>query len=521
MNGRRASWMAAARDERGSVLPMTALMVTVVLGFTAFAVDLGLSRVAVRDMQSVADAVALDTARSPALSSCNATTLTQVANSSLTRQQARMGRTQPLQVTPGRVDAAGDFTAASTSCNAVRITSSTEVDYAFAPVIGTDSGTASRSAIGTRAEPAICFSAGTRTLVLDSSNSELLGPVLDQVLRVNLGVAGYDGLVGLKNISIPLAGLATELGVGTPDEVLSQTLSLGDFLVAAANVLPTQGNAATIQALESVAAQVQGVNVAIGDFLSLDTGDGAGLRAEVNALDLVGGAIVAANGTNALNVDSLGITLPARLVDTSISASIIEPPRIACGRTGSQARNTQVRIDLDSSVGVGGLLRAADVRLGILAGDGTATLGAMTCGAGGSPATATVSAQTSGARVVGPGGAGNARLDVVSLLGLRLGVDLRGSVASSGTASHTFTYPTSGLPDSHTFGSPLNLSVEVVNQGLLGLLLSPVTTLLTTILNPALEQLLTPLLDLLGVKIGAMDVTMLGRPSCASVRLAG
>ena len=50
-------------DERGAILPLTALIMVIVVGFTAFATDLGVQRVAARDMQAVADVAALDAAR--------------------------------------------------------------------------------------------------------------------------------------------------------------------------------------------------------------------------------------------------------------------------------------------------------------------------------------------------------------------------------------------------------------------------------------------------------------------------
>ena len=45
------------------MLPMVAIMLTVLMGASAFAVDIGMQRVARRDMQALADAVALDVAR--------------------------------------------------------------------------------------------------------------------------------------------------------------------------------------------------------------------------------------------------------------------------------------------------------------------------------------------------------------------------------------------------------------------------------------------------------------------------
>ncbi|WP_375002276.1 pilus assembly protein TadG-related protein [Aeromicrobium sp. CTD01-1L150] len=511
--------MRRPSGEDGSIMPMTALLVVLILGFTAFAVDLGLNRVAARDMQAVADAVALDTARSPALGSCEHSELSSKAAESLGRQNPRIGSEAPLVVTPGRVDAAGTFTAAGSACNAVRVTAATEVDFAFAPVIGTSSGTASRSAVGAASQPSVCFSAGTRTLVLNPGGSAL-GPLLEHILRAELSVVGYDGLVGLKELSVPLADLSAALDVGSPDELISLSdLSLQDLMLATATVLRNQGSLMEATVLESIGAQLPSVTVDLADILAIDsTGDGA-LGATINVLGLLGTAIVAANGTNAVRIDALDVALPLDLLKANARIVVVEPPQIACGRIGAQARTAQVRVDLRTGISVLGLLRAADIDLGVGVARGTATLTGTTCG---DPATATISADTSTATVNRSGGSGYGRLNVVGLLGLgSLGVDVTAGVGSS-SSSHTFTYASGSetLP-SHTFGSPLNLDVRVANTGGLGDVLTPVTSLLTTVLNPLLQDLLTPLLSLLGVRVGTMDVSMLGRPSCDSVRLAG
>ena len=46
------------RDERGAVVPMVAIMLTVLMISAAFAVDLGKQRVVRQDMQALADVVA-------------------------------------------------------------------------------------------------------------------------------------------------------------------------------------------------------------------------------------------------------------------------------------------------------------------------------------------------------------------------------------------------------------------------------------------------------------------------------
>ena len=55
--------MNRRRDERGAVAVLTAALLTALVVMAAFVVDIGMQRVARRDMQALADVVALDLSR--------------------------------------------------------------------------------------------------------------------------------------------------------------------------------------------------------------------------------------------------------------------------------------------------------------------------------------------------------------------------------------------------------------------------------------------------------------------------
>ena len=76
-------------EEDGAVLAMTAFLTVVIITIAAFAVDLGLQRSAIRDMQSIADAAAMDAAR--ILPSCDNAKLTTEANQSKQRHGSVIG----------------------------------------------------------------------------------------------------------------------------------------------------------------------------------------------------------------------------------------------------------------------------------------------------------------------------------------------------------------------------------------------------------------------------------------------
>ena len=521
-------------DERGAIAVMAALLMVSMLAFTAFAVDIGLQRAAARDMQAVADAVALDTARDPGLATCNQTALSAAAAKSLTRQGSTIGRRSPLTVTPGHISpTTQNFVAGSNptsgACDAVRVGAATTVDFAFAPVIGTTSGSAARSAVGSTDAAAVCFSAGTTTMMLNS-NQSALGPIFRNILNLNLGLVGYDsGIVGLHGLSVPLAQLDAALKIGTGRALVDNaSVSLAGFLIATASVLEQNGNAVRAQVLRTLAANVGSLTVNLTDVLKLDTGGSSALAATVSVIDLVGAAIVSAaidagNGKNALNISSLGLSVgPVNLADAKIT--IIEPPQIACGKVGVQAKTVQVRVDLQTGLSTGGLgVQAANLSLGVRVASGTATLSALNCS--GNPS-ASIVGDTSVASVVGYGGTGSARLTVLQLWPLpAIQVGLRGGVAQS-TEEKSFNFPPQAdgsSPGMRTYGSAVNLKLEITNDSLLGLggLLSLVINPLLSQANSVIEPLLDPLLGILGIRLGTMDVTMLGRPSCNGVRLVG
>lgn len=554
--------MTKRREERGAVAIVMAASCLVLVMIAAFAVDLGMQRVARRDMQSLADVVALDLARdldNRLTTDYSVADLQSRANASRARNGDTLGETPNLLPELGMVNASdGTFrpAVATDRPNAIRVTATTEVGFAFGVA---RSGGASRSAVASRSEPMVCFSLGTKTLSLDTSGSAL-GPVLDQILRINLGAVGYEGIVDLKEVSIPLADLLVELNVGSVDELASTNVGLADFVVAAADVARANGDTATAAVLQGIRLGVPGVDIPLADILALQTGsDLAGLTTDVNLLDLLTAAVVAANGDHALAASIPGLT----------SLTVIEPPQIACGGRGAVARSAQIRINVKptllDTVGLG--LLGGNTDLNIEIGRGSATVDAdLSC----APEQVTLRVTTGAVSVLPPasGAYGQVNLaltvnkflsflgplDLLGIVsglvrGLGLGqvtldVLVAGSVAST-TETKTVTFPAPpGMPPvlvvpNSGIGSTLHLTGVGVRLtpgangtlvALLGALLNPVLAgllgglvqpVLNTVLDPVLTSVLTPILNFLGVKLGVAEVKMLGRPVCNGVRLVG
>lgn len=553
-------------DERGTVLVMAVLLMTVLLTFTAFAVDLGTQRVARRDMQSLSDAVALDLARQ--LKGRSAATVladprfTQVKNQSVQQNGSTVGSTPEVVPVLGTVDnVTGVFTpvSGSTVPTAVKVISSTSVGFAFVP----GDGAAARSAIATAADPMACFSVSPTAFTVDSSASRL-GPLLDSILRVRLKVLSPNGLLDIQGIEVPLADIAVELGAVTPQALLSKTsVSLRDFVLASATALSNNGHTAQAGVLRAIGLQISGVTVNVAKILSLDTANEAGLDAKINVFDIVTAAIFAANGASSVDVKGLSLNIPGIGGVQELSVTIGEPPQIACGKAGVRARGAQVRVRLKSEVDPLGI-SASNVLLdiGVELGRGEGTLTKLTCG---SPSTAVIRAKSGLATVFGPStpdnlgllslhiaqwrelpGITGSILSALRLLGdraLDVKAQIGADIAQGGPKDLTFTGTTDGTkvpPQSVSATSNmLNLKlkgtkVSVLNGGFLGDLLSAVldplldvivggvlTPLINGPVNGLLSAALYPVLNALGIKVAHTDVMVHGNVDCQTVQLVG
>lgn len=545
---------------------MVVLLMTVLLTFTAFAVDLGVQRVARRDMQSLSDAVALDLARQ--LKGRSAATILadpafdRVLTQSLAQNSSTVGKAPAVTPVLGTVNSTtGEFTPVSGGAvpTAVKVISATSVGFAFVP----GDGQAARSSIASAADPTVCFSVSPSALTLDTSTGAL-GPLLDSILRIRLGVLNPAGLLDVKGIEVPLADIAIELGAVTPQALLGKTsVSLYDFVLASATALSKNGHTAQAEVLRAIGVQISGVSVNLARILDLDVANEAGLGAKIDVFDIVTAAIFAANGSNAVDVKGLSLNIPGIGGVEDLSVTITEPPRVACGKAGVTARSAQVKVHLKA--GVDPLsIGAANVLLdiGIDLGRGEGTLTNIACG---STSSAVINAKTGVASVYGP-----SVPDSLGLLSLEVGqwgklpvlgpilwllspllgnkvlaakVQIGAALAQGGPKDLTFTSSTTGtdIPsqsvsaDSNVLnlqlkGTKISLLDGSPLGGLLGLLLDPlleaivdgiVTPLVNGPVNSLLSTLLYPVLGLLGVKIAQTDVAVHGTIDCQTVRLVG
>lgn len=530
------------KDEQGAVSILVALVTVVLVGFSAFAVDLGMQRVGVRDMQALADVVSLDLARridgrttagieaDPAWGAALAT--------SVSRNDDTFGEAPEVVAVLGVVDTSGfRATAASEVPSAVEVTASSTVQFVLAGVISdTTEGPVAGSAIA-EATVSACFRLGSFAAKVSSGNSPVLNTLIGDAL--NASVLAYDGLA---SSDIALGDLALELGLGSVDELATTTVGFSTLLNAAATVLTRQTgdpDAAADAALlgQVVAAAGLSTSINLGKLFSLEDGGNAAKMAQVNVLDLVAGAAFVANGANALALPATTVTV-AGLTNVTISVYVIEPPQIACGLVNeARAHTAQIRVALRGkmvNVNLGIARATLDVNLDLEVAQSTGTLVDATCGDG-------TLASPYGVDVNVAGGLTDLELALPTMIhtGGLINVNLLKLDVLVGTTDNGITELAQVRVPPLDYNTPVEtgngsiglsgLAIRTANVSVLGLgvsLASILAPLTTTVVNPLVSAidvgLLAPLTELFGVNLGGADVFLAPpEPDCSTPRLRG
>jgi uncharacterized membrane protein len=539
------------RDERGVMAILISLLTCCTLiPIGAIAVDLGVQRVARRDLQNVADLVALDVARgiNGQPYSQLITTLQSDADKSAARSTVagdppyvtpQLGIVNPALWSPTDPNPAGYFTPVNSDAdgtpNAVRVFASTTVHFSFAE----GSGSAVQSSIAF-AQDSACFSLGSFAARVSTSGSVLNGLLSD---ALNLGVIDYRGLA---YSSIQLNDLAAELHAGTPDELMSTSVTLNQLFTAMAHVFQNSGttssggsSSANLTLLNSLAAAsfstVTNTSFTLDKLFSLTSGQGSVAATKVNVYDLVAATAFVANGTSFLSIPSfsaMGGVVTGNL-------KVIEKPVVACGPVGTSVGTSQIDLQLSvhlPATSILGLLNT-DSTLNITAkvGQATGTLSSIVCKTG-YPTGIDVAVTSALAQL-----STSLHVNIKTLASILVATADTGSggtvAGSSSTVSVLVPSDSYGVPK-ETGAGPSETQVSNItssNVTLLGILPLGVTvsTLVSAIntdiisakVNPLLvsfnNNVVTPLSQALGIRLGGADVTLPEAPSCGQVALVG
>ncbi|MGI8686898.1 MAG: pilus assembly protein TadG-related protein [Acidimicrobiales bacterium] len=550
MRRRRLFGWRLRRDEGGAILVMAVPGVLLALVATALSVDIGRQVLEKRTDQSVADAAALDAARNPA----NAQALAEASARRNGFDPAAAGHTIVAQ--RGTVDANKVFTAAATG-SAVLVTVSSHMDYIFAPG---DKTLTARAAATMGGGKVAGFSIGTNLASVDTSKSPLLDAVLGQMMGgsgVSADVVSWKGLVSshvsLEALRQELELLDAGVQFGTVDQMLAADLTLAKLATATANVLSKQGNtSAALLFTEAggIIAKATSTGVfQLGDMISVAAGSGdAALATDFNVFGLVTGGAALANGTNTVSVPNIGITIPGA-GNVALSLKVVEGLQTYIGpdqtvNPGPHKSTSQVELTLTptlnlpiSVAGLDGTTVTGSLPVIMTTAGADATLTSITCPNPNGGERVTVDLKPVGITASGP----------LTVSASVLTYPITFNTTTTGTGAVTppptfldFTYPGDFYAVNPTAAakrvgaSPLGLGtlttltttatlgplplIPPLLTGTVNGILDTATPLVGPAVSAALGPVLTsldtlvvkPLLDTLGISIGAADVTALG-----------
>ena len=358
--------MLPRRDQRGAVIPMVALLLVALMGMAAFAVDIGMQRVARRDMQALADAVALDlarlldgrTAKQVEDGDAKHDSLTTTLNRSAGRNDDNtLGDPPTVTAVLVDLDALGKPVYVGSALkdvpdgevpDGVLVTAGTSVDFSFAQ----GQGGATRTALGVTIKTA-CYSIGSFAARFRSGDSALIATLvspMNELLRpqANLSAADY---TALANAFVSLDELAAESTAGSTEQLLTSTLTVAQLIDLAIDALgpSTPANSVALAALDRLANGHASLStpVLLTNVVSVSPTDTAAMQAQLSVLDLITGTILVADGVHGFQLGNgnLGTKIAGVASLTSATLSVVERPQIACGALGtpeSHAQTSQV-----------------------------------------------------------------------------------------------------------------------------------------------------------------------------------
>lgn len=531
----------SVHGQRGAIGLFGLLTLMLAIVFTALAVDSGRLWMQQRKLQSIADIAAMSASRQVGCSASagNVTTAAQTAaaNNGFAGQLAQ----SPNQIALGSVATNGGLRVFSddSSNEAVFVRATQEVPSSLvAGGLFGNTITLSAEAVSLSNSPIAAFSAGSFAASLNSEDSALLNGLLSGMLGspVNLSALSYEGIAATQITLQDM--LAVSGGIGTVDELLDADMQIADLLEIFANAAG-ENAAADLQAVSDMGtiagATVQNASVSLGDLLAVTTPDSdAAATAGLNALSLIMAAAVIANGENAIALP-LAVNVP--LIGSSINAQVtfIEPPQIAIGPAAGDGeictlvRTAQVRAYVGLLADIP-LLARIDLALALEVAQGSAGLRSITQEGGHSEVRIEATPGIASLDLTNNAGTGPARISTLHLPPLLPGIpiadielDLPVQPAAMQALDFTVDHPVDEhLPQTQTVSSPLGgslenalsdsgaLDVTILSALNLGLVNDVVATVVTPLLGEIGRVLLDPLLKLLGIQVGGLDVTLEG-----------
>jgi len=331
------------QSQRGAAVIMTAGFMLLAILFLTLAVDTGRLYLDKRSLQRVADVAALEAvSRQSGCSATAALNAQQAALASAQRNGFTVSDGRTLLAECGTVSVVGGIRQLMPDINesgAIRVTVTERVPASIiAGGIFNQDIVLQAQAIAARSSSNLAqLTIRSEILSIDASRGPLLNALIGGLLggNLNVSVGGWQGLVGTDLSLLEFSDqLAINLGLiaGGYDELLSSSVSVGQLVDTAIDVLERDGNtaSATLTALQAirVAAAVSPTNVTLGDIINVASGtEAAGLQGQLNLFDLVQGFAQVANANSALAAD-VPINLPG-LLNVNVKVKVTEPPTLS------------------------------------------------------------------------------------------------------------------------------------------------------------------------------------------------
>ncbi|HEY8355049.1 MAG TPA: TadG family pilus assembly protein [Methylophilaceae bacterium] len=525
--------------QRGAIGLMGVLTLLIAILFAALAVDSGRLWLQQRKLQSIADIAAIEAAHT--LSGCagDAAGLLTAATAAAQNAAENNGfqgnlASSPNLVRLGSVSTSGGIRefVSGNGASAVYVRATQEVPSSLiAGGLFGDRIMLSAEAVSLAASSLAAFSAGSFTASLNSEDSVLLNALLGAILGspLNLGAIHYEG-IAQTNIKLQDL-LNVALDVGNYDELLNTGVQLSELLglyVEAANRSGT-ADLQAIAAMQNIAnVAVRNLRLTLGEVLAITTPSiNEAANVSLNALSLITTSVLVANGKNAITLP-LGINLGS-IASINAMVTVIEPPQIAVGPPAGAdgtmctvAETAQIRISVPVLVNVLGLAKV-DLALNVEVAQGSA--GLLDIDSSDGTTSVRIAAQPGIAAISLTNTAGNNPARVSLIAGLiplaDIGLNLPLQPPGSETLTFDMDHPvTDHLPQQASVSSGLGGSLQnalgqkdTLEVKLLGILnLGLVNDVISLVVSPLLGEigrvLLDPLLKLLGIRLGGLDISL-------------
>lgn len=531
--------------------------------FTAVAVDSGRLMMEQRRLQTVADMAALDAAARAG--NCGTGDLDAIEALAAASAARNNHAGPPLAVSVGKISvgAGGVREFAETSINnatAVHVLASKTVPASLFAGGTLGSETTLRAEAVAERDALAGFSAGSMLLSLSDDEAALLNNLLGGVLGspVGLDVLSYQGIAA-TDLSVGEL-VDASAGIGTVDELLDADLTMAEMLNLYADAVAAS-DAANVEVANGmdalIAANVSDLTANFGDILAVTTENPEdAAEADVNLMDLITTSALVANGDSAIDLplkltvpDLLGLTDEVLNVETELT--IIEPPQIAIGPPGidengnwrtqvntAQARLTSKVEDGLPEIDLLGLVTvevSIDIAVEVESAQGAGWLRSIQCGTINNRNPVVTIGTNTGVAEVNSSRASNLAED--PFIGIHLSAGLLGScditlppinTAVRSPVNEDLVFEVAqpiadALPMTRETASGLGLTINLGSgepddncSGLLSVvgvtvneLVSLLNPLLEGIVSALLSEVIEPILTVLGIKIGAMDVSLI------------